>query len=144
MVDRKSIQGFEYLFFMEEKTMKKFVSIISLVLVAAMLCVSLVSCGGPAKDPADAKAALEENGYLVVKVDTAILLPEDVEATVLGTTDENYILITYYETSDAAEAAWEKAQEEAKELEDEYENVVCKKSGKMIYIGTEQAVKDAK
>ena len=129
---------------MEDKTMKKFSSVISLVLVAAMLCVSLVSCGGPAKDPADAKAALEENGYLVVKVDTAILLPDDVEATVLGTTDENYILITYYETSDAAEAAWEKAQEDAKELEDEYENIVCKKSGKMIYIGTEQAVKDAK
>lgn len=124
--------------------MKKFVSIISLVLVAAMLCVSLVSCGAPAKDPADAKAALEENGYAVIKVDTAILLPDDVEATVLGTTTENYIMITYYKSTDAVKSAWEKAQDEAKALEGKYENVVCKKSGKMIYIGTEQAVKDAK
>ena len=124
--------------------MKKFVSIIAFVLVAVMLCATLVSCGAPAKDPADAKKALEDNGYVVVKVDTAILLPKDVEATVLGTTTENYILITYYKTTDAVKDAWEKAQEEAEKLEEKYENVVCKKSGKMIFIGTAQAVKDAK
>ncbi len=124
--------------------MKKFVSIISLVLVAAMLCVSLVSCGGPAKDPATAEAALKEAGYTVIKNDVEILLPDDVEVTVLGTAAKNYILITYYKTTDAVDAAWEKAQKDAERLEENYDNVVCKKSGKMIYIGTEQAVKDAK
>ena len=124
--------------------MKKFASVLSLVLVAAMLCVTLVSCGAPAKDPADAKAALEEAGYVVVKVDTALLLPDDVEATVLGTTTDNYILITYYKTTDAVKDAWKDAQDEAAKLEEKYENIVCKKSGKMIFIGTEQAVKDAK
>ena len=124
--------------------MKKFARILAVALVAVTLCLTLTSCFGPAKDPADAKSALEDAGYLVVKVDTDLLLPDGVEATVLGTTDDDYILITYYEDSDAVNEAWDDAQEDAKDLEEKYEDIVCKKSGKMIYIGTKQAVKDAK
>ena len=36
--------------------MKNFVRILSFALVAVMLCATLASCGGPAKDPADAVA----------------------------------------------------------------------------------------
>ena len=46
--------------------MKNFVRILSLTLVAVMLAVTLVSCGAPAKTAADAKLALEEEGYTVV------------------------------------------------------------------------------
>ena len=39
--------------------MKKFVRILCLALVAVMLCATLASCGGPAKNPDDAVAALK-------------------------------------------------------------------------------------
>ena len=42
--------------------MKKFVRILCLTLVAVMLCAVLASCGGPAKNPDDAVAALKDNG----------------------------------------------------------------------------------
>ena len=161
MIDRKSIQGFEYLFFMEEKTMKKFVSIISLVLVAAMLCVSLVSCGAPAKDPADAKAALSENGYVATKDDTVVpgilkIAGFDCTSVVTGTKtvedDEGnksveHVSIYYFADKDAAEKAMTKIEEYASDDKDEAEDsnwVATTQSGAMVYYGTKQAIKDAK
>ena len=47
--------------------MKNFVRLMSLALVAVMLCATLASCGGPAKDPADALAALKENEYVAAE-----------------------------------------------------------------------------
>ena len=134
--------------------MKKFVSVLSLVLVAAMLCVSLVSCGGPAKDPADAKAALEENGYTAVKDTTVVPLAlgllgvKGVDCAVSGTkvADDKVdsITIVYFTDADAAETAFDKVKEYADEEKEEGETWVVKQSGAMIYFGTEQAVKDAK
>ena len=40
--------------------------------------------------------------------------------------------------------AWDEAKDGAKELEEEYKDIVCEKSGKMINMGTKQAVKDAR
>lgn len=141
--------------------MKKFVSIISLVLVAAMLCVSLVSCGAPAKDPADAKAALEENGYVATKDDTIVpnilkIAGFDCTSVVTGTKtvedDEGnksveHVSIYYFADKDAAEKAMTKIEEYAadeKEDADDTNWVATTQSGAMIYFGTKQAVKDAK
>ena len=123
--------------------MKNVIKVLSLALVMVMMLGLFVSCG-PNKDPKKAEEALNDAGYLVVLNDKDLLLPDGVKATLLATTDDDYILITYYEDADAVKEAWEDAQEEAKELEKKYEDIVCKKSGKMIYIGTKQAVKDAR
>lgn len=127
---------------------KNILKITALALLAVMLCAMLVACGGPNKDPEKAKEALEDADYTVIFNDGGFvgdyLLPDGAEATIIATKgDDEYISIVYYEDADAANDAWEDAKEEAEELEDEYEDIVYKKSGKIIYIGTKQAVKDA-
>ncbi|MBQ8339450.1 MAG: hypothetical protein IJY16_03280, partial [Clostridia bacterium] len=70
--------------------MKKFVRIMSFALVAIMLCVTLASCGGPAKEPADAVAALKENGYtaaedkIIIPAALKLLGVEGVKSVVSG------------------------------------------------------------
>lgn len=158
--------------------MKKFARILCLTLVAVMLCAALASCGAPAKDPADAVAALKEAGYTVT-VDT--------DALVSAVKDGEHITIHYYDDADKAaekyedlKEAKEKAEEALKEAEDklaekqkevedmedglaknaaeaivdqlqkavdaakEEADVVVGKSGSMAWVGTKQAVKDAK
>ena len=128
---------------------KTIIKLFALTLVVAMACAMLVSCGGPNADPEKAKTALEKAGYTVV-LNTGsgliggALLPDELEASLVATKNGEYIAISYYKDAKDANAAWEKAQEDAKKLEEQYEGIVCKKSGKMIYVGTEQAVKDAK
>lgn len=137
--------------------MKKFVSVLSLVLVAAMLCVSLVSCGGPAKNPDDAVAALKDNGYTAAK-DT-IIVPaalkvagvDGVDAVISGTktADDKLetVTVVYFTDKDAAATAFEKVEKYADENKDdkaEESDWVVKQSGAMIYYGTAQAIKDAK
>ena len=128
---------------------KTIIKILTLTLVVVMACTMLVSCVGPNSDPEKAKDALEDAGYVVVLntgdgLISGALLPDGVEATLVAYKSGEYIAISYYEDTKALNEAWEDAKESAQELEDEYEGIVCKKSGKMIYIGTEQAVKDAK
>ncbi len=127
---------------------KNFLKITALALLTVMICTMLVACGGPNKDPEKAKEALEDADYTVIFNDGGFigdhLLPDGAEATIIATKgDDEYISIVYYEDAEAANEAWEDAKEEAKELEEKYEDIVYKKSGKVIYIGTKQAVKDA-
>lgn len=93
--------------------MKKFVSIISFVLVAAMLCVSLVSCGGPAKTAEEAAAALKENGYTLIT---------NTDAVVSATKGDEYITVTYCSDEAAATKIYDEAveglEEAQKALED--------------------------
>ncbi len=131
---------------------KSIIKVLTLALALVMMCAVLASCAAPNADPEKAKEALEEAGYTVVYNDgkglfglAGAALPEGAEATIVAIKgDEEYIVITYYEDADAVNAAWDDAKADAEELEEEYENIVCKKSGKMIFTGTEQAVKDAK
>lgn len=129
--------------------MKKSIKLIALALVAVMMCAVLVACA-PAKDPADAKAALEENGYTALKIDGLGLLAyvwagDDVDTVVTGVNgDGENVTIIYYEDNEAANNAWEDIQEYAEGEKDEETDWVCKKSGNMIYFGTSAAVKAAK
>lgn len=137
--------------------MKNFVRILSFALVAVMLCATLASCGGPAKDPADAVAALKENNYVAVedKTITPGLLKiagiDGVESVVSGsaTIEDKFetVTILYFKDKDAAKAAWEKAEKYAAEDKDEKaeeSDWVVKQSGAMIYYGTKNAIKAAK
>ena len=140
--------------------MKNFVRILSLTLVAVMLAVTLVSCGAPAKTAADAKLALEEEGYTVVndtvaapllfkassitctsKV-TGVKLVEDEE----GNKKTEYVAIYYFSDKDNATKAMEKIGDEEKSDKDEKAEdwVSATQSGAMIYYGTKAAIKAAK
>ncbi len=148
--------------------MKKFVKILSLSLVAVMLLAMLASCA-PASDPDKADQALDEKGYIVVK-DTKVIpaiykaLGYDLDAVVTGAktaTDKDsnktieYITIYYFANKEDAEKAYEKVKSDEKEdkKKNQEKNADAKeastwvsatKSGKMIYFGTKQGVKDAR
>ena len=136
--------------------MKTFVKVLALSLVAVMMCAVLVSCGGPNKDPKKAAEALEEAGYTVTTLDKG--LPEGYEATVTGVKLDlenetaDFIVITYYSDKEVLNAEWDEAQETLEEGKEamaalygvEKDDIVVKKSGMMIYVGTKAAVKAAK
>ena len=135
--------------------MKTFAKVLALALVAVMMCAALVSCGGPNADPEKAAKALEEAGYEVHYTEVgaagikaavvAVKLDEEAEKA-------DFINITYYEDKEAANTAWDEAQDEIDEAKAsmaemygcEESEIVIKKSGTMIYVGTKDAVKAAK
>lgn len=127
--------------------MKKTLRLLSLALVLVMTVALLASCGGPNKNPEKAKEALEDAGYTVTLVDSALGF-EGIEKYLTAfkmsedMSDMEMITIYYFEDSAAAKDAWEDIQKEAEELDEE--DLVIKKSGKMIYAGTKEAVKAAK
>ena len=137
--------------------MKKFVRVACLTLVAVMLCATLASCGGPAKDPSDALAALKKNDY--VAAEDTLIIPgalkllgvNGVSSVVSGsaTIEDKFetVTIIYFDDADAAKAAVEKVEKYADEKKDdkaEDSDWVVKQSGAMIYFGTKAAIKAAK
>ncbi len=135
--------------------MKNMTKLIALALVAVMCVALLVACA-PASKPADAKAALEKNGYTVVLVDNETALKaaellagiDDLVATVNGTKKDGdkieHVAIYYFEDSEAASEAYDKLVDDSDEEKDDETDWVFKKSGKMVYYGTEAAVKAAR
>ncbi len=139
---------------------KSIVRIIALALISVMMCLALVSCGGPNADPDKAVEALKKNDYAAEKVDDsglgALIIAalkvagiEDVDCVVSGTADVDgkteHITIIYFEDKEAADEEWEDVQKYAEdEKGDEDSDWVVEKSGKMIYFGTKAAVKAAK
>lgn len=141
--------------------MKKFTHILTLALAAVLLCGALTACGAPAKDPADAVAALKEAEYTVIEDQKALPitfkafgydLKSVVTATKASTNDDgqaviDHITIFYFVDKDNATKAMEKVQEQAKsDKEDNEESnwVEPTQSGAMIYYGTKAAIKAAK
>ena len=131
--------------------MKKFTKILALTLVLIMSVAMFASCAAPNKDPEKAKEALEDNDYTVQMIDGDLAgkLMDGLEAYVAAfDDDENAVFIYYFKDKDAANDAWDEIEEEIKELEEEAKEedveIVSKKSGKMIYFGTKDAVKAAK
>ena len=130
---------------------KTIIKILAFTLVLTMACALLVSCGGPAATPEKAEKALEKNGYKVETIDDETALgfmaafAGDVEAIVIGMSEDfkDGITIFYYEDAKAANEAWEDVKEEMEGESDEDMELVIKKSGKMIYAGTKDAIKAA-
>ena len=141
--------------------MKHFVRILSLALVLTLLSVALLGCGKPAKDPADAKAALEEAGYMVSKDDrivpavftglgyglTSVVSGTKIVKDDAGNAVVDHVSIYYFKDKAAATKAMDKVKEyEAADKEGSNKDnwVVPTQSGAMIYYGTKAAVKAAK
>lgn len=129
--------------------MKKTIRLIAVAMVAVMLCLSLASCGGPNADPEKAVDALKENGLIAVKVPNFLDIG-DIDTTVSGTGKIDgefaHITIFYFEEAEDANDAWDDIQDKYEDAKKDNEDAdwVCKKSGKMIYYGTKNAVKAAK
>ena len=121
--------------------MKTFVKVLALSLVAVMMCAVLVSCGGPNADPEKAEKALKDAGYEAEYTEVGV---GGVKGILVAGKGDDGIWITYYDSAEDANKAWEETEEDLKEMLKDEEDVVIKKSGKMIYYGTKQAIKDAK
>ena len=128
--------------------MKKFAKITAVALVAVMVLAALVACG-PAADPDKAVSALKSNDYVAGKVTTGGY--SGMVAMVTGTKglltgNLQTITIYYFESTSAANDAWEKIKSDSDKDKEKNKDSdwVCKKSGKVIYFGTKQAVKDAR
>ncbi len=126
---------------------KSIIKVLSFALVAIMMCAVLVSCGGPNKDPKKAKEALEAAGYEVMYAEVNA---GGIKATITAVKGEDSISIAYYDDKDTATKAYEQAKEayealkEIAEAAGEELDYVVKQSGTIVYMGTKQAVKDAK
>lgn len=138
--------------------MKKVLSIVCLLALTVCCLFSFASCGAPNSDPDEALAALKENGVTWAAKDTVaiptalrVLGVEGIDCVVSGTgkIDDEYahVTIIYFKESDDANDAWETVQDYADDKKDdkaEDSEWVCKKSGKMIYYGTKNAIDAAK
>ena len=72
--------------------MKKLVKISALALVLIMMVAVFASCAAPAKDPKDAKKALEDAGYEVTLIDgdmAAMIGVKGLEAAIMAYSEEN-------------------------------------------------------
>ena len=117
--------------------MKRILSAI-LVCVLVIGCVlTLVACGGPKKNPEKAKKALEDNGYTVVLTEDPM---DGVEATIIAYSKDgkDMIAIAYYAKKADAKEAYKEAKEAAAD------GMEVGRSGKVVWSGTEAAVKAAK
>jgi competence protein ComGC len=116
--------------------MKKLFKTISIALVLATISILLLACV-PKADKIEDK--LKDKDYLVLVIDSSLLLPKNVEATVTATNGDEAINITYYTTTDAAKEAYKKLKDNTKDDSDKK----IGRRGKAVYVGTKQAKKDA-
>ena len=137
--------------------MKNTLRILAVAMVAVMLCLTLASCGGPNPDPDKALESLKENGVTFAGKDTLIIPTalkiagvDGISSVVSGTgkIDDKYahVTIIYFEEAEDAKNAFEKVEEYANKNKGDAEDSdwVFKKSGKMIYYGTKDAINAAK
>ena len=134
--------------------MKKAFRILALSLVLVTLVAALASCGGPAKDPDDALAALKDNDYVVAE--DKLIIPgalkllgvDGIDSVVSGTAtiDDKveHVTIIYFEDKEAANEAWEDVEKYAEDNKKDDSDWIVKKSGAMIYYGTSAGIKAAK
>lgn len=134
--------------------MKKAFRVLALSLVLVTLVAALASCGGPAKDPDDALAALKDNDYvaaedkLIIPGALKLLGVDGIDSVVSGTAtiDDKveHVTIIYFEDKEAANEAWEDVEKYAEDNKKDDSDWIVKKSGAMIYYGTSAGIKAAK
>lgn len=133
--------------------MKNVLKLLAISLVLVVMLGALASCGGPNADPEKAEDALKDNDYEVIVADDKVSLAfyglDNLECVITAYSEEDEddaIMIFYFEEKEDADEAFDSEifEELIEEAEEEDEDIVVKKSGKMIYIGTKNAIKAAK
>lgn len=131
--------------------MRKILKIVSIIALFAILATVLVAC--IPNDPAKAEDNLKDAEYTVFAYKSGdvgfkaatgfleIIGVKNVTAFVTAIKGEDGIALIYFEDSAAAKENYTAIEEYYKE---EDEDAVIKRSGKVIYAGTEQAIKDVK
>lgn len=131
--------------------MRKTLKIVSLIALFAILATVLVAC--IPNDPAKAEDNLEDAGYTVLvyksgdpgfsvaTVFLELIGVDKVTAFVTALKGEDAIELIYFEDSATAKENYTAIEEYYKEND---KDAVIKRSGKVIYAGTEQAIKDVK
>lgn len=141
--------------------MKKFSKVLACMLVTVFTLLAFVACA-PNSDPEKAKEGLKDADYVVTLSTSDNPLSSSVLSfwetafdcergdivavltAVKGTEDSSdAIKIFYFKNASACKSAWEKAEPYFEDDDDDSDFTV-KKSGKMIYAGTEAAIKAAK
>lgn len=140
--------------------MKKVLSIVAVLALISVLAMALVGC--VPSDPAKAEANLKDAGYEVMvtkasdgtgaqlmlnaAADGCVTMVTAMKATISNSdSDFDGVVIYYFNDSAKAKAFYEKQKAEYDELSDEEkEGKKVGKSGKVVYAGTEDAIKAAK
>ena len=133
--------------------MKKTIKLIALALVLTLSILTLASCIPPNFDPDKAIDALKDEDYKAAHDDTVLPLVfklmgvDGIDDVVTGTkiVDDKleHVTIIYFEDADAAKEAWEDVKEyaEKEDKKEEDSDWTIAKFGKMIWYGTENAIK---
>lgn len=130
--------------------MKSLTGALALSLTLILSLLFLTACATPAKEPADAKKALEDNGYTVTLTDSAEKLEDGMKATLVATNkDGEKLLIVWYTDKDGAKQGYDDAKAELEALQAEdaeaYAAYVVGKSGTIVWMATSKnAVQAAK
>ena len=128
--------------------MKKTLTIVSVVAIVAILAVVLMAC--VPSDYNKATSNLKDAGYSGIcykKGDigfataTAFLGVEDLEAYIAMTNGDDSITLAYFKDAKSAKAAYNDLKETFAADKDKKDFEV-KLSGKVIYCGTDKAIKD--
>ncbi len=133
---------------------KRIIVSISLIL-AIVMCVAVLCACAPNSDPNKAVSALSDKGYTAGQDNTIIPSAlrlfgvKDIDCVVSGTKkvgdDIESVTIVYFSSKSAADNNWAKMQEYVDDQEEKDDSdYEIKKSGKMIYWGTDQGIKDAR
>ena len=136
------------------KTTLRFTALLAII---AIICATFVSCGAPDSDPSKAVKKLKENNVNWAFVDDyglplslKLFGVEGVDTTVTGTgkIDDKYahITIVYFHEAKDAKTAYEKVEKYSQKNKGEADDSewIVKRSGKMVYFGTKEAIKAAK
>ena len=147
--------------------MKKRITLVTSIVVLALVCAMLFAACAPAADPDTAKKNLKDEGYsatvydgdgMVVGTALALAGVENVNKVLVASKYSNdtfeFLTVFYFDSAKDANNAVDKAKEYAKDREKEEEKGQKKdegsvewvfgKSGKMIWFGTKAAVKAAR
>lgn len=125
--------------------MNKKLKLTALIALIAVCCICLVACV-PA-NPDKAISNLEKAGYTagkdskVIPAALAVAQVKGIDCVVTGLNGKDYVTLVYFTDKKSADAAYDKVESYAKKEDKES---VIKKSGKVIYYGTEAGIKAVK
>ena len=123
--------------------MKKLMTIIAVIALAAVLGTLLIACSTPS-DPESAEEKMKKAGYVVETEEVTEEIAEEMKLDgakkilyARKDADENdYLYAIFFESSSKAKAYYKEHKDEA-----QYKDLTIGQSGKWVYAGSEAAVK---